>query len=208
MAAPLQLFTVDNNTIKVNRIEVLTYEEFKIILHRVHADSALNMKELLYVKYMADQFDRTNLYAVLSEQDRHDAIVRDIGMPRDWEPDEFIEIAIDAYRRIQDNLSPTTALLQELKIGLTNTRKMVKQINAAMHQLMQESEEKGISEMLVDLEKLDKLQQRLVKITKDLPTALDSIEQLTKQALMEYGVEKLRGGREKGNREDPERLIK
>lgn len=209
----LQLYTIENNTITINRSEILAYPEFTAVLNRNPTNKGLSTLELLYVKFMADKFQKNNMYASLDEDERSLTIIRDIGLPNKWKPDATIKLAIKKYEQIQDDLSPTTALLQELTIGINHTKSYIKALNKKMLSLLNEidkgkdnnGDEIEIAKHLVQIENIKGI---LFKTGKDLPDLLKNLAILEERVLTEYGTMFKKGGREVFNREDPENMIK
>lgn len=223
----IELLTFDDaGNLVINRLEVQSIAVFNTLLKRrkgMAGDSEgrekkLNTMEMAYVKYMADGDLDANIYAAFEKPERSKKIILDLGLPAGWEPDEDVQAAIDKYVEIQETYSPTVALLNSLLRGLKTSSRSVdtfaSQMNIVLKQIDQKvsdimSHPAGMDEAAIAaINSLNGIafnnMDRLMEIANKLPKALDSIEKLATQVKKEVGKSKdLKGGQEKGRREDP-----
>lgn len=223
----IELLTIDDSgNLTINRLEVLTIVEFATLLKRrkgMAGDSEgrekkLNTLEMTYVKYMADAIQDNNFYAAFEKSERATKIIRDIGLPKDWAPDEAVEAAIEKYIEIQETYSPTASLLNSLLRGLKTSSRSVDvfaaQMNVVLKQVEQKVDDIITQSVVLDDEAITEINNlnsiafnnmdRLMNIANSLPKALKSVEELTIQVKKETGKAKdLKGGQSKGRREDP-----
>ena len=78
--------------------------------------------EMSYVYYICD--DRSDFQYILDENERHEAICRDMdALPNDWERPDYIEDAIEYYKKLSETTS--TKLLR-------STRGVVQKYDSAL----------------------------------------------------------------------------
>ena len=181
-------------------------------------EKKLNTLEMAYVKYMADALLDNNLYAAFEKPERSKKIIADIGFPADWQPDEAVEAAIEKYIEIQETYAPSAALLNSMQRGLKTSSRSVDAFASQMNVVLKQVEKK-VEDIMTSNAGLDDVavaaintlnsvafnnMDRLIALSSTLPKALESIEKLSIQVKKETGKSKdLKGGQEKGRREDP-----
>lgn len=223
----IELLTFDESgNLVINRQEVLLITQFAVLFKRrkgMTGDSEgrekkLNTLEMAYVKYMADALLDNNLYAAFEKPERSKKIIADIGFPADWQPDEAVEAAIEKYIEIQETYAPSAALLNSMQRGLKTSSRSVDAFASQMNVVLKQVEKKvedimtsdaGLDDAAVAaINTLNSVafnnMDRLIALSSTLPKALESIEKLSIQVKKETGKSKdLKGGQEKGRREDP-----
>ena len=223
----IELLTFDESgNLIINRQEVLLITQFPVLFKRrkgMTGDSEgrekkLNTLEMAYVKYMADALLDNNLYAAFEKPERSKKIIADIGFPADWQPDEAVEAAIEKYIEIQETYAPSAALLNSMQRGLKTSSRSVDAFASQMNVVLKQVEKKvedimtsdaGLDDAAVAaINTLNSVafnnMDRLIALSSTLPKALESIEKLSVQVKKETGKSKdLKGGQEKGRREDP-----
>ena len=223
----VEVVTIRDGQLVINRTEVLSVKELKKIATRkigMPGDhdgrkKLRNLLELQFVKYFAEtRLHSTSIYAGMSDKVKTQKIKEDIGLPDDWTPDEHVKAAIEKYAEILNDYIPSARVLNSFEKGLTliadSNLAVMKRLQGYVEKL-NEFEENIISEegeidlgtveaLNIATQSVQKCIGDFVKLSKDLPAMLDTINKLRDTVRKEEGgVARKRGGKEIGNREIP-----
>lgn len=170
----------ENWSLELETAVILEVKEFKRLISRVKpmkGDATgrykkLNMKEFLYVFYMAE-WTAANILAALPDDERHEKAVLLCEMPEDWEPDDTVDRAIDRYHWMQTQLSPTSRTLIAAKRTLyqmSTAFKVIERQNNILIKTIDKNTDKLENEVNVDGD------INLVDALTDLNAASDSLQ--------------------------------
>lgn len=221
----VELFKIDPNTrmVDLNKEWISTIKEFKKILSRDRGSKGDNdgkkklfaTKEFTFIYHYCDYASKFDNYA---EDDKLKECLLNAELPvdLDYKKDEDLLAAIIRYKSMQD--SATLKLLNEAKEGLHSTHKLIRKIRIALESqieatdfaefLTQEKETtdetKSNSKKIDDpITKMIKAYKGLIEITNSVGPVLRNIKELEEDVKKELGDKaSLRGGKEKGIRED------
>lgn len=220
----VEIITIRDGEIIMNRTEILSIKELKTIMTRINpmkGDSdgrkkRLNTLEMQFIKYYADpRLHSSSIYAAYSNEERIPKIKFDIGLPDDWKPDEAVFAACDKYKEIILNYVPSARALNSFQkslmlIGDSNDVTIDK-INTILAELKKINSSVKKEDGTIDTtslaivdEMLNNLQSsvsNIVKLARELPALLSTIDELRKQVLKEEGQFRKRGGGQIYNRE-------
>ena len=120
----IRLFQYEGYEVKVSP-EALLLAPFKAIYKRdKHKDKTMAKQELAYIYFMADP--RSDYQYIIDEEVRQEEIIKGLGMPEQWKPDEAIKRAIAFY----ESFKPISAgLLEDTRIAVNKLREMLRDID-------------------------------------------------------------------------------
>src|SRR5688572_23745041 len=128
----MSLFVVSDNLANaLPNPELLGVKAFAKIIHRDRGskrDSQGRNKfkaatELAYVYHMCDP---ASPYFQYEEELRREKVIEDF-LPKGWEPDAYIQEAIEKYRELK--LTPSARLLESAVIGLHKLREFFEEVD-------------------------------------------------------------------------------
>lgn len=120
----IRLFQYEGYEVKVSP-EALLLAPFKAIYKRdKHKDKTMAKQELAYIYFMADP--RSDYQYIIDEEVRQEEIIKGLGMPEQWKPDEAVKRAIVFY----ESFKPISAgLLEDTRIAVNKLREMLREID-------------------------------------------------------------------------------
>ena len=120
----IRLFQYEGYEVKVSP-EALLLAPFKAIYKRdKHKDKTLAKQELAYIYFMADP--RSDYQYIIDEEVRKEEVIKGLGMPEKWKPDEAIKRAIVFY----ESFKPISAgLLEDTRVAVNKLREMLREID-------------------------------------------------------------------------------
>lgn len=187
----MQLFKEIDHQVVIDP-ELRLIPEFAKVIRRDKSRSKLNaIKELAYVYFV---YDYKSPYAIYPEDERKVRVGIDQKLGDNYEPDEVVSAAIEAYKRY--NVTPAVATLVSVREGLLTSSKLIdamrKRIDAALSN-PDDSDIEPIVEHVV----------KLLDISQKLPKSIDSIEQLEERVKRELSNDsRVKGGGQVGMFED------
>ena len=101
---PKELFEIKDFNVTFSP-QALSLKPFKALWDRDKTkDKRIAIAELNFLFYFADA--RSDFHNILDEDTRAKDIVEQVaGLPKDWEPDEKVKVAIDFYRKRSQTIS-------------------------------------------------------------------------------------------------------
>ncbi len=218
------IFKVENHILEIDKDYVRGIPEFRIILERDKGSKGdvdgrkkyYAYKEFYYIYIVADLKSFPNKGG-LNEKEVHKAAIKESELEETYKPDKDIKAAITKYRYIQDIENPTLKTLTTVLRGLTTadtiSQNIIDNINRAIE--LQEKvrsekennqEPKNAADEAVATANLVGQLKQLLGIANDLPKTIATLETLEiKLAKDEANIKLGRGGKEIGNRADPNR---
>lgn len=120
----IKLFEYEGYEVKVSP-EALLLAPFKAIYKRdKHKDKSMAKQELAYCYFMADP--RSDYQYILDNEVRSEEVIKGLGMPKDWKPDNIVEHAIEFY----SSFKPISAgLLEDTRAAVDKLRQMLREID-------------------------------------------------------------------------------
>lgn len=106
--------------------QALILKPFKEIwLNDKSKDKEKAIKELSYVFYMADE--RSDYMYILDEDERKEAVIRDVDLDPNWIIPSYIQVAIDFY--IEASQTTSTIMLRSTRDVITKISKFLDNID-------------------------------------------------------------------------------
>lgn len=215
----------DNNMPVINRVETVLVQEFQALVTRRRMmkgdsegrDKKLNTLELAYVYLYSEALLSESIYAAFDKEEKSNKIIKDLGLPDDWSPDEKVQAAITKYTEIQNEYSPSMHLLNSLQRGLKVSAGSIDmflgQLNTVTKVISKWTED--IDADNLDAAKFDVLNKantqlfnmidKFMSISNSLPGVLQKIDMLTGQVRQQLAeVKSPKGGGSLGDFEDPD----
>lgn len=225
-----QLFIVRENELQINVDYVREITEFNLILRRQTSmkgdmdgrKKKLNLLELLYVKLMADsRLQNGSIYAAMEDKEKSRKIAEDIGLPEEWKPSPEIKNAIRKYDQILTKYIPSVKILLELERALNASARSIGYTVEQIHELydivddmkksLKSDKELSRMEQLKNLgtindtlNSINSTVTNLLKMSTAIPNNIATIREMRSIVLEEeQKANTIKGGKTKGNREDP-----
>ena len=223
----IPIITIRDGELVINRTEILSIKEFKKVATRVKGmpgDSdgrkkLLNTLELQFVKYYAEtRLHSASIYAGMPDSEKTVKIAQDIGLPDDWIPDDDVKDAIKKYVEILNDYIPSARVLNSFERGLAviaqSNHLVISRLSEYLGQLENINQNIVADDGSIDAETVVALTAattavqssvgEFVKLAKNLPDLLDTINKLRDDVRKEEGgVMRKRGNKEIGRREIP-----
>lgn len=118
------LFQLKNHELFISP-EALAIDAFSAIWKRDKSkDKNKAYKELAFVFYMEDYRTVYNQYI---GKEREEIIKTDLKLPKEWEPDEKVKLALDKYRELNTTMS--MELLEDALFGVNKLREYFKGVD-------------------------------------------------------------------------------
>jgi len=218
----VELFKLDTKTrmVDMNREWISTIKEFKKILVRIRSskgDSDGRRKiqaerEFTFIYHYCDYKSQFGNY---SEENRLKESIKNAELPEDFDFKKDAELveAIKRYKELQE--TPSLKILNEAKEGLHTAHKVVRKIRTSLEtqleavdfdELTVEEDGEGNERKTKITDPVTKLTQKLqalMKLTNEIGPTLKAIKELEEEVKKELGEKQaLRGGKEKGIKED------
>lgn len=120
----IKLFEYEGYQVKVAP-EALLLKPFKTLWNRdKKKDKIIAMQELAVIYFMEDP--RSDYQYIIDRNDRLKEIIRGLGLPNSWEPDDKVKDAMAFYA----SFKPTSAgLLEDTRYAIDKLREMLRNIN-------------------------------------------------------------------------------
>lgn len=120
----IKLFTYDNYEVTVEP-EALLLSPFKALWDRdKRKDKSLAKQELAFIYYMVDP--RSDYQYIVDEEFRASEIIKGLGMPNGWKPDQKVELAMQFY----NSFKPASAgLLEDTRVAVNKLRQLLRDID-------------------------------------------------------------------------------
>jgi len=205
-----------NRMVDLNKDWISTIKEFKKILIRdkgskgdIEGRKKLQAtKEITFIYHYCDYESKFGNY---SEEDKAKECAKNSDLPEgyDFRKDEDMLAAVAKYKSLQE--TPALKLLTEAKEGLHTAHKVIRKIRTSLETKLEATdfdelevvEEKGKTRITDPITKLTNNLKALMELTNQVGPALKNIKELEEEIKKELGDKaSLRGGREKGMRED------
>lgn len=121
----MRLFKFENYQLNISP-EALAIKAFRVLWDRDKTASKLvATQQLAYIYFMYDP--RSDYMFIIDEDERHEQVVEQEGLPKDWKPDKEVQKAIDVYKFLIT--SPSSLLLQDTRALIDKVRKQLKEID-------------------------------------------------------------------------------
>jgi len=212
------LFKVENNLLVLDKDEIRGVPEFKKILERdrgSEGDSQGRLKlrawkEFYYIYYIADFRSNGNM-AGFNDKELHLRGVIEAELEEKFKPDEEIKKAIEVYRQILLEITPSYTLLLKLIQGVKLSERVVKSMILGVEKVLELNEitlaaegEINIAMLLTNNNALEAQLKSFTKIANDFPKTMDTLRDTLGKVLKEEADTRIgRGGKTIGNRADP-----
>ena len=219
----IELYTIVDGVIKPCIPEIMNIAEFAAVWKKVKTmkgDSdgrkkKLNTLELLYIKMRAEADYESSIYYGLSDEDRHNKIVKNHLLPSSYRPNTDVLKAIKVYKDIQNTYIPTARILNALQRGLMFSADAIDSYTQQIQSLLAANQAQLNNVLAGKMEEGESIQSVLeinsliqanltsmLTIGQKLPKTLDEIAKLKNTVKEEKGAtRRLSGGRRKFNRE-------
>lgn len=214
----VELFILDQSTrmVDLNKEWISTIKEFKKILTRDKGskgdiDGRKKFQALREFTFMYHYCDYASKYANYSEEDKLKECILNAELPDDFDftKDPDLVAAVSRYKGLQE--TPALKLLYEAKEGLHLAHKVIRKIrlhietqlaNIDLGAIVDEGED-GKKKVKSPLISLKENLEALMSLANEVEPAMTTVDNLTEKVKKQLGDKtELRGGREKGTRED------
>lgn len=188
------LFKLENNKVVID-LEARIIPEFRnLIAYDKDRFKKQALKEFAYIYFM---YDYKSFYSNYSSEDRHNKLIKELELGKDWKVHKILQSAIDKYIELQE--TPTIKTLKATKEALLTASKVIEKLREVINKSLDELENNSdMEEILTNVEKL-------LKISSTLPTTVNTLQQLEKKVKEEQlGDSKIRGGGQVNLFENPE----
>lgn len=120
----IRLFEYENYEVIVDP-EAIMLAPFKTLYDRdKRKDKSLAKQELAFIYFMGDP--RSDYQYLSDKEVREQQVIRGLGMPEGWKPDEAVYRALTFY----ESFKPVSAgLLEDTRFAVEKLRKMLRDIN-------------------------------------------------------------------------------
>lgn len=120
----IRLFEYENYEVTVEP-EAIMLAPFKALYDRdKRKDKSLAKQELAFIYFMGDP--RSDYQYLIDREVREAEVIRGLGMPEGWKPDEAVKRALDFY----ESFKPVSAgLLEDTRVAVDKLRKMLRDID-------------------------------------------------------------------------------
>lgn len=120
----IRLFKYEGYQVEVEP-EALMLTPFKVIFNRdKRKDKSMAMQEFAYIYFMGDP--RSDYQYLVDEEVRSEEVIKGLGMPVKWKPDDAVKRALTFYC----SFKPTSAgLLEDTRVAIDKLREMLRSIN-------------------------------------------------------------------------------
>jgi exonuclease VII large subunit len=165
---------------------------------------------------VADRFSFLNIEG-LGDKELHEAACKECKLSPEFKPDKDIKAAIDKFIEIQDRLLPTLktihSVLKGIKMSDTIAQTILKNMENQIelyHKRIETATERGETlneaDQILLVDKLLAQLSNLQKIAIKMPEIIDNLETLEERLTKENSGDTVaRGGRQIGNRAEPNR---
>lgn len=208
----------DDRLARLDKEWISTIKEFKKILSRDRGskgdtDGRRKLQATKEFTFMYHYCDYASKFGNFSEDDKLKASIVNAELADDfnYKKDEDLLSAMVKYKEMQE--SPALQLLTEAKEGLHHAHKVVKKIrtyleieleNLDLTTITEDLEESDSKKKKLDpISKITNSLKNLMSLTNEIAPALKTLKLLEEEVKKELGDKTgLRGGREKGEREE------
>lgn len=219
----IKFFEIVNNNLVFLRDEALMVKEFKALWQRTKImegdhdgrKKRLNQLEFIYVQKMSDVLLGSNIYAGFTDREKDAKIREDIGMPKGWNPDSVVRVAIEKWVEVQATYSPSVYILKNMLQGLMLSGSAIETINKQLQSLIHTndsliSDNMSVEDVVLATENsksIVALIGEVLKLGKDVPKTINEIQTFEANITKEIGAKETvvkSGGRKVGLFEDPD----
>lgn len=121
----MRLFKFDNYQLVISP-EALAIKAFRVLWDRDKTASKLvATQQLAYIYFMYDP--RSDYMFLVDEEERHEHVVEQEGLPKGWKPDKEVKKAIEVYKFLIT--TPSSLLLQDTRELIDKVRHQLKEID-------------------------------------------------------------------------------
>lgn len=224
MKETADIFTVEGGNLVLNKQELRTIPEFKVLIGRDRGGKIpgdhdgrkklFAFKECMFIHLY---YHPLSMYRDLSKEKRYKKAIQHAKLPNDWKPDEVVENAAEKYLELLElsalhhtYLNSSRAIYsmgEEIEFFTMLRIRYKNEINKALKQLDSDdilAEDKERLEGIVQQNTMNLMEMasKLQALSDKLPKAFDSIEVLKEKLLKEGGgVKQVYGGGTVGRRE-------
>lgn len=120
----IRLFEYENYEVTIEP-EAIMLAPFKALYDRdKRKDKSLAKQELAFIYFMGDP--RSDYQYLIDREVREAEVIRGLGMPEGWKPDEAVKRALDFY----ESFKPVSAgLLEDTRVAVNKLRQMLRDID-------------------------------------------------------------------------------
>lgn len=120
----IRLFEYENYEVTIEP-EAIMLAPFKALYDRdKRKDKSLAKQELAFIYFMGDP--RSDYQYLIDREVREAEVIRGLGMPEGWKPDEAVKRALDFY----ESFKPVSAgLLEDTRVAVSKLRQMLRDID-------------------------------------------------------------------------------
>ena len=180
----MNLFEISNYVLQIQP-EAYALKPFKDIWDRDKSkDKKTAIQELAYIYYMVDF--KSDFAQILDQKQRRVEVVRNLQLPKKWQPDNYVMAAISFYKDRQKSIS--LLLLEDVYKAIEKLREFYREVD-----LLKEDPKTG--KPIHDVSKLTRSIEAAGKI-------IESLKKLEDKVKLEQDQSSLRAGKQKGIYED------
>jgi hypothetical protein len=187
----MELFKFDKGELVVDHKEVRLYEPFNKIFSKDPSPTKVNANAIMkYIWLKGDPKSVCNIQG-LTGNEAHNFAKKHAGLPDGFLLTNEIEKAVDFYRDCKANVILDT--VNELVVTLRLSLKMVRKIKKVYADKIDDT---SVQQSDSEIGSFVSLQEKLFKITENIPKYIQSLEEVKKIVLTEEdaAVEETRGG--------------
>ncbi len=226
MSALIKFFELDKyRLVTLDREWISTIKEFKKILTRDKGskgdiDGRKKLQAIREFTFIYHYCDYASKFGNFAEEDKIKQCTSNADLPEDFDytKDEDLVAAIFKYKQLQE--TPALRVLNEAKEGLHSAHKVIRKIRLHLETELanidlskidtEEEEEEEDSKTKYKkpkeadpITKITKALRNLMSITNEIEPAMTTVDNLIEKVKKELGdTTGLRGGREKGHKEE------
>lgn len=183
----MELFIIEENQVII-KPELRLIPQFKKIITR--DKDRYKKQALLELGYIYYMYDYKSPYMNVSDEDRHEQLIRHLKLGDGWEPDQDIKDAVVQYLEFQE--TPSIKALKSTKNALINTSKVIDVMNEIVSIALADADNRDMVTAIDTTEKL-------LTLSDKLPKAINTIATLEEKVQKEqHENSKVRGGGKAG----------
>lgn len=190
----MNLFTLNNNVLSLNNIEILLVKEFEVLLSRdKNIDKSTAWSEFKFIYYVGDPLSYPNQNG-FNEKNTISFACKECGFKEDYVPDEVVKAALNKYIKLRTSI--ITNVCQELLISFKSSADVLKKIRFRVEDLL-------VKPILTldEIREVIALQKEIMVMASSIPENINRITNIQKE-IENSGKELLRGKYEKSNSMD------
>lgn len=121
----MRLFKFENYQLTISP-EALAIKAFRTLWDKDKtASKIVATQQLAYIYFMYDP--RSDYMFLIDEDERHDQVVEQEGLPKNWKPDKDVLKAIEVYKFLIN--TPSSMLLQDTRALIDKVRQQLKEVD-------------------------------------------------------------------------------